>query len=237
VADERSVEPEGIAAARWARRYLSPQSRILVDRANGMLMGSLGDQNPQGGDFLGRSVPAVLTSAEFDGTAYYVLLKDRISYVVVDRRLASALPLVGVYVERDEPGAYDHRHPPSLAALLKFDGVCPIARTFDSGNISIFNTNDLGRAYCFTQTTGPHYYDRFPAGRFDFAGTPLNEREAVERFDRLMQDPAANAAALTALGQEIAFLRDRVAAVAERSNSWNVYWRRWRWQELDDRLL
>lgn len=238
VADERSVEPEGIAAARWARQHLGPGHRILVDRANGLLMGSIGGQDPVGGTFLGRSVPAVLLGPEFTGTDYYVLVKDRVGYVVVDKRLATALPLVGVYVENDEPGAYDHTTPPTVSGLLKYRGICPIPLEFDSGNIFIFNTGLLDRSYCLTKDTGPHHYGRFYAGPFRFRGAVLHERAIVERFDQLMQNPVANASKLFALRQRIELLRNRIAFVATHENGgWGRWSRRWRWQELDDRLL
>ncbi|MGO9904547.1 MAG: hypothetical protein ACLP4R_10500 [Solirubrobacteraceae bacterium] len=155
VADERSVDPEGIAAARWTAGHLGTQNRILVDRANGLLMGSLGDQDPQTGALLGRPLPTVLLGPEFTPTTAYVLVRDRLSYVVVDTRLADALPLVGVYVENDEPGAYAHTRPPTVAGLLKFNGICPIGRVFDSGNISIFDTRSLTQDNCPAAATGP----------------------------------------------------------------------------------
>ena len=153
VADERSVEPEGTAAAVWASQHLPAHNRILVDRANGLLMGSIGNQNPVGGDLLGHNVPGVLLSPTFDAAARYVLLKDHLGDVVVDTRLSTALPLVGVYVERDEPGAYEHTQAPTRAGLLKYDGICPIPLVFDSGNVFIFGTGNLDLTHC--PATGP----------------------------------------------------------------------------------
>ena len=105
--------PRGSPPPAGQRVHLGTRNRLLVDRANGLLMGSLGDQDPQGGALIGRPLPTVLLGPEFSPTDYYVLLKDHLSYVVVDTRLASGLPLVGVYVENDEPNAYGHTHPPS----------------------------------------------------------------------------------------------------------------------------
>ncbi len=239
IADERSVEPEGIAAAQWSASHLGAQNRLLVDRATGLLMGSLGDQDPQGGALIGRPLPTVLLGPEFSPTDYYVLLKDHLSYVVVDTRLASGLPLVGVYVENDEPNAYGHTHPPSRAGLLKFDGVCPIGRVFDSGNISIFDTRSINQDYCPATRTGPSHYPWLPASRFKLGQRSLDERAVVERFDVLRQDPARNAAALAGLRGELRLLRDRLWRVAHTpgSGGWNQYHRFWRWQALDNRLL
>jgi hypothetical protein len=239
VADERSVEPDGIAAARWVSQHLATHDRILVDRANGLLMGSIGGQDPVGGNFLGRSVPEVLTAGEFDGTVYYVLRKDRIAYVVVDKRLATALPLVGVYVENDEPGAYEHVRPPTVPALLKYNGVCPIPLEFDSGNIFIFDTRTLNQSYCLATTTGPHHYSRFPTTARTFGAISINERAVVEQFDRLRRNPAQNAAELFVLKQELKLFRNRLRALTNqpRPLSSQQYWRAWRLQELNNRLL
>ena len=239
VADERSVEPEGIAAARWAGGHLGPHNRILVDRANGLLMGSIGEQDPQGGDFLGRSVPGVLLAPEFDGTALYCLRKDEIDYVVADTRLSTGLPLVGVYVERDEPGAYEHTTPPTRAALLKYNGICPIDRVFDSGNITIFDTRALDEELLPRdghRASRLRALPRRPVARLD--SVKLSERAVVEQFDRLLQDPVSDPARLATLRQELRLLRDRITAVATSSRpaSWNQFWRKWRWQELNNRL-
>jgi hypothetical protein len=141
--DQRSVEPEGLEAAAWARDVLGPGNRILTDRTNGLLMGSHGLQEPQGGSILGRHVPKVITSFVFDSDDRYVLVKDRISYLVVDRRLSTALPGVGVYFERDEPDAYAHTRPLSASALTKYDAICPVSRIYDSGSIVIYDTRRM----------------------------------------------------------------------------------------------
>jgi hypothetical protein len=143
VADERSVEREGIKAARWARRRLPPRSRILTDRSNSLLMGSIGRQDPQGGDFRGHFVGQVITAPKLRPHLRHILVGDDLSYLMVDRRLADGLPAVGVYFESDEPHAYHHVTPPSESALVKYDGVCPISRVFDSGDIIIYDTRPV----------------------------------------------------------------------------------------------
>jgi hypothetical protein len=60
----------------------------------------------QGGEILGRNVPRTITAPTVDADVKYALVKDDLSFLVVDRRLATALPAVGVYFERDEPDAY-----------------------------------------------------------------------------------------------------------------------------------
>lgn len=147
LADSRSIEPEGRDAARWARSELGPGNRIATDRINGLLMGSVGLQEPQVGEILGRPVPRLFTARRFDEDTRFTLVNDKIGYLVADKRISTALPAVGFYFDREEPGAYHHKRPPDLAALLKYDTVCPIGRVFDSGNVVVYDTRLTGRGY------------------------------------------------------------------------------------------
>ena len=52
-AEDRSISPQGMDAARFAADNLPPHSRIVVDRPNGTLMTSYGDLNPVFGQING----------------------------------------------------------------------------------------------------------------------------------------------------------------------------------------
>jgi hypothetical protein len=143
VADESSVEPEGMAAASWARRELGPGNRIFTDRVNGLMMGSIGLQEPQVGEVDGRPLPKLLTAPLLDDDARFIVSADRIGYLVADRRIATAPPAVGFYFTRHEPGAYRHKRPIELDALVKWDLVCPVGRVFDSGHLIVYDTRRM----------------------------------------------------------------------------------------------
>ncbi len=68
-------------------------------------------------------------------------------YLVVDRRLSTALPLVGFYFEENEPDAYHLTSPISREALTKFNAISQINRVFDSGNIVIYDTGGFIDAF------------------------------------------------------------------------------------------
>jgi len=140
VADSRSIEPRGVAAADWARRWLPPRSRILTDRINGLLMGSYGLLDPQIGLYGHVGVSQVLLSPTYGPAERFVVTGDRIDYVVVDRRLSTGLPLVGYYAEQAEPNAFRWEQPLSPEALDKFDGVPTMSRLFDDGDIRVYST-------------------------------------------------------------------------------------------------
>ncbi len=148
VADPRSVEREGREAAFWARDWIDPRSRVLTDRANALLVGSIGRLDPQGGTVDGYFVPDVITSDQIDPRVHKALVEDDLTWLVIDKRLADGLPAVGVYFERDEPDGYAHTTPPSEEALVKFDEVCPVGRAFDSGDIVVYDARKVGGADC-----------------------------------------------------------------------------------------
>ena len=146
-ADLRTIEPESIAAAKWALAYLGPGNRVAADRVNGLLMVSYGLQRPltDVGDQL--DVSPMYFSSEFGEQAQAILDKGHIRYVIVDYRLSTGLPRVGVYFQSVEPSAYLHKTPIPREALAKFDQLPNMRRVFDSGDVVIFEVHETGRPY------------------------------------------------------------------------------------------
>lgn len=142
-ADPRSIEPEGIAAAEWTAPHLGRENRFVVDRVNRLLLGGLGDQHPVTASFDRIRVRSAFFSSDL-GKEQIKLLKDgEIDYVLTDRRLSSALPVVGVYYEKGEISSGRWTEPISPEVLGKFDGVDNVSRIFDSGDIQIYDLRDL----------------------------------------------------------------------------------------------
>ncbi len=142
-ADMRSIEPKSIAAADWALSFLGPHNRIAADRINGLLMGSYGLQRPITHVSDGVYVAPLYYSSDFGPDAKEVLTQGNIQYVLVDLRLSTALPRVGVYFEAGEPDSFQHRTPLLTTGLTKFDHLNNTSRVFDSGDIVIYNTGAL----------------------------------------------------------------------------------------------
>ena len=142
-ADTRSIEPQGLTAAEWARANLGPGNRIAADRTNRLLMGSYGEQRPVTGYGDGVDVPAMFTSPDWDPDDQAILASGRIRYLVTDRRLTTRLPMVGVYFEDGEEGARQYSRPLDPAALMKFDRLPNVSRLFDSGDIGIYDVGAL----------------------------------------------------------------------------------------------
>jgi hypothetical protein len=139
-ADMRSIEPEGIAATNWVLAYLGPGNRVAADRINGLLMGSFGLQRPVTHISDGVDISLLYFSPDFGKAARAILVQGNIRYVVVDHRLSTGLPRLGVYFESGEPNSFQHKTPIPPAALAKFDQVENVSRVFDSGDIVIYDT-------------------------------------------------------------------------------------------------
>jgi hypothetical protein len=142
-ADNRSIEPEGIQAAMWARSYLGPNNRMATDRINQILMGTYGEQRLVTGLEDNVDVSAIFTSSSLDPDELSTLRSAKVHYLVVDLRLAKALPLEGYYFDEGESGSFQYTTPIDLEALTKFSTIPQINRVFDSGDIVIYDVGGL----------------------------------------------------------------------------------------------
>ncbi len=142
-ADARSIEPEGIQVALWARSYLGPDNRVATDRTNSLLMSTYGDQRIVTGIADNIDVTPVFFSSNLGSYEASILQKGQIRYLIVDLRLSRALPSVGFYFDPSEPDSFHHTVPINLKALTKFDTMSQVNRVFDSGNIVIYDMGGL----------------------------------------------------------------------------------------------
>jgi hypothetical protein len=143
-ADERSIEPQGIDAAKWARQMLGPGNRIAADRINTLLMLTYGAQAPIWLNSNPVNVTPVFFDRRWTARDRALLRRGAVHYLVVDSRLTTALPTVGVYIELGEPGARDHKRPLPRAAVAKFEHARDLSRVFDSGSIAIYDFRPPG---------------------------------------------------------------------------------------------
>lgn len=136
--DSRSVEPQGLASADWALTLLGPNNRFAADRTNRLLLGSKGEQdlvthlNDQ------VDVSPLYTSSGFGPIQAAIIQQGDIKYLLLDRRLATALPRNGVYFEANEVDANAHTVPLDANALAKFDRLLGVNLIYDSGAIQIY---------------------------------------------------------------------------------------------------
>jgi hypothetical protein len=138
-ADQRSIEPEGIAAAEWVGSHIEPGQTFGSDRINTLLMATYG--NELASTSLTEKIPIddLFTSLQFGPQEQAILQQDALQYIVVDHRLSTSLPWVGFYFNSSVSGVQLITRPIDPMALAKFDNINNMSRIFDSGNIVIYH--------------------------------------------------------------------------------------------------
>jgi hypothetical protein len=145
-ADSRSVEPQGIEAARWAARVLGPSHRLIADRIQMRLMGTYGHQWPVTLHTDRVNVAEVVFAETIGKQERSFLERGRVEYLVIDRRISAGLPLTGVYIEQGEPDTFTKVRPLAREVLDKFDHLPGVDRLFDNGAIQLYDVGVLARA-------------------------------------------------------------------------------------------
>jgi hypothetical protein len=143
VADSRSIEPQGIAAARWAHLVLEPRQRIAADRINALLMLAYGRHDPVTASFGGVNVPELFFVDSIGPSERAMIRQGAIRYVIIDRRIATDRPSAGVYFEPGERSLDQITVPVGLGLLIELDTLPEVRRIMDSGDIIIFDTGAL----------------------------------------------------------------------------------------------
>ena len=137
-ANQRSVSAPSLALARWASTHLEAGSNIAADRQTGALLADLDNLNLVT-SISGLTDPSPLFfSSQFSQSDLSLIRQDHIHYIVVDRRLASSLPLFGTYLEPGEAKPGTRLTP---AELGKFDSVPGIRRVYDNGPIQVYDVS------------------------------------------------------------------------------------------------
>lgn len=143
-ADSRSIEPEGLAAAGWAQAVLGPDNHFVADRVNRILLSTYGDQQLITTYETGLAFRRLYLTRQIEAVHREIVRDGQIQYLVADRRLTTALPVVGHYFDRGEESVVGRRITPLDPELLdKFDRLPEVSRVFDSGNIQIYDISGL----------------------------------------------------------------------------------------------
>jgi hypothetical protein len=142
-AEQLSVEPQGKAAAAWAREELGPGNRIITDRTNQKLFASIGGQDPVTAFNSGLGTAWVTWGPSLTETDLRVIRDGRIDYVLVDLRTSRDTPIFPYYYEPAEPDAGTHSEPWPATGLEKFEQLPGVARVFDSGDLILYDVRSM----------------------------------------------------------------------------------------------
>jgi hypothetical protein len=151
--DARSMTPELIAATRWLRRTYGPNLKVIGDRDSSLALASFGHE---------------WTGRPSDGFPFWTLYFDEgeppqflihelrtsdYRYMMIDKRMSTHLPGVGVYFAPGEPLMYSRTVPLPAAALEKYERLPWTIKVFESDNFEIyrFDFSQFRRADAGTQ--------------------------------------------------------------------------------------
>ncbi len=144
--DARSDTPELHAMAQWFRARFGPGHRLVTDRYTGLEMASFGLQDtamPSAAFPVWDLYTAAPGQPLGPPLLFTVLTEGHYRYLVVDKRIATDVPLLGIYFEGNEPGNFvrpDGR-PIFSGRLAKFNGVPWMSEIFESDNYAVYRMN------------------------------------------------------------------------------------------------
>ena len=144
-ADPRSVEPIGIDTATWMLNALGPENRLLTDRTNRVLTKAYGLQHPISavGDQI--DVKPAYFAPFLDADNRALLAHAKVRYMLIDERMATSLPYVGVYLERGEADGVPWTAPMPAQALDKWNTLPGVDLVYDSGAIRLYDLERMER--------------------------------------------------------------------------------------------
>lgn len=142
-ADSRSVEANGIAAAKWASEELGRGHRLIADRVNQLLMSTYGQQQVLTAYADQINLIRFYEPPAFGPNDRALVRTEGIELVVVDERLTTQLPMVGFYFQRSEITVPPRVTPLALSSIRKFD-TQGVDRIFDDGAIRVYDVTALG---------------------------------------------------------------------------------------------
>jgi hypothetical protein len=143
-AGARSVDPESVAAAQWAGRTLPAGAHFLGDTNDTSLLTGYSRLVPQSGDVKGVGIGELFLAPRLGSRERTIVTYDKLRFLVVDLRDASALPASGSYFDSANPVS-SYATPIPRRALTKFGRSHCIDRVFASRNIVIYDTEPLLR--------------------------------------------------------------------------------------------
>jgi len=135
---ERSVDPQGIAAAEWALGALGPGHRWAGDLTAYTLLTTIGDQNTV------RDVGVLFDGKGADAAASSFVKRQDVEFLAVDLRDSMRLPASGAYFPID-PNAGRYRSPLPRTDLTAPGRVVGVSLIYDSGDIYLYDLR--GSAY------------------------------------------------------------------------------------------
>jgi hypothetical protein len=150
-ADNRTQDPETLAAVRWAAAHLPAGSRVVADRDPANLLAAEARMWPVDAPGQGVSPATIYFSDTWKRGLNIIIRRLDIQYIYVDQRLATSLPHYGYYIF-----AYETVKPTriSQAAIGKFKNAPGLTVAYHHGPVTIYDTAHLGVRMTRSNVTG-----------------------------------------------------------------------------------
>jgi hypothetical protein len=140
-----SVQPDVMAAAKWARENLGLNQRFAADVVDAPVLGSYGDQYPVSENL---AWPIFLAKT-MDFTVVSTIRLARVRYVLVDGQMTLGIPSnPSYYFSPDEPNGKHHDHPLPASFLQKFGSTQCASLIFAAGYVKIFDVAPIANGSC-----------------------------------------------------------------------------------------
>ena len=130
---------ESRAFVRWARQNLPADSQFIADETASRLLAVAGFRNTP--TTRAHGVLPLVTEPELPAWERQVLVDDGVDFIVLDRRLSSNVPFIGMFLPRKgDPREF---YPAGVSS--KFASLPGVRRIYDSGDIVVYDVRDLVR--------------------------------------------------------------------------------------------
>ena len=141
---ESSVQPDVIAASRWARAHLGVNHLFGANGIDSLALATYGQQ-----DIVDTERTWPIYFAESMSSAVVESIKAAgVQYLLVNWRMTRTVSLNGFYFSPFEPEGGQYRHAFPTAALEKFSSAPCIRLIYQSGAVQIFDLSQIDSDIC-----------------------------------------------------------------------------------------
>jgi hypothetical protein len=142
---ERTLQPDVIAASKWALHHLGPNQMFGADALDSWALGTYGEQD--------LADPRWLSPVFFAESVNSDVVKDiknlGLRYVLVNWRMTRAWPEIPDYfLDPSEPEAFHYQHAFPAQGLEKFSSDPCIRLIYDAGPIQIYDVSQIEKGIC-----------------------------------------------------------------------------------------
>jgi hypothetical protein len=137
-ADPLSMTAEVFAASNWLEGRYGRNNIVTGDRAGFEVFGGYGNQNVISGQENGARPWRIFFPRSITQPVLTELDRDRVRFLVIDRRITEQVPIVDWYYSPNEPQSGTRTEPLAKASLDKFASSPLFDRIYDAGNVLIY---------------------------------------------------------------------------------------------------